>query len=50
MEKTYQKPYKLKENVREYLDYPSKMEFAIFYQNDRLATKMFNWECQPVEN
>ena len=42
------KPYKLKGNVREYLDYPSKMEFALFYRTDRLATKIFDWKCQPI--
>ena len=44
------KPYRLKENVREYLDYPSKMEFALFYQKDKLKTKIFNWKSQPIEN
>ena len=38
------KPYRLKENVREYLDYPSKMEFAFFYRKDKLATKIFDWK------
>ena len=28
---------------REYLDYPSKMEFSLFYKNDRLQTTMFTW-------
>ena len=42
------KPYWLKENVREYLDYPSKMEFALFYQKDKLATKIFDWKSQPL--
>ena len=44
------KSYRLKENVREYLDYPSKMEFALFYQKDKLATKIFDWKSQPIEN
>ena len=44
------KSYRLKENVREYLDYPSKMEFALSYQGDRLATKFFDWKSQPIEN
>ena len=35
------KSYRLKENVREYLDYPSKMEFALFYQKEKLKTKNF---------
>ena len=38
----------MKENTREYLDYPSKMEFALFFQKDRLATKIFDWKCQPL--
>ena len=42
------KPYRLKENVREYLDYPSKMEFALFYRKDKLATKIFDWKSQPL--
>ena len=42
------KRYRLKDNVREYLDYPSKMEFALFYQKDRLATKIFDWKSQPL--
>ena len=44
------KSYRLKENVREYLEYPSKMEFALFYQKDRLATKIFDWKSQVIEN
>ena len=46
------KPYRLKENVREYLDYPSKMEFALFYRKDKLTTKIFDWKSQllPSEN
>ena len=44
------KSYRLKENVREYLDYPSKMEFALLYQKDKLATKIFDWKSQPIEN
>jgi len=30
------KPYKVNEGgIREYLDYPSKMDFSLFYKNDR---------------
>ena len=36
------KSYRLKENVREYLDYPSKMEFALYFQKDKLKTKIGN--------
>ena len=34
------KSYRMKENVREYLDYPSKMEFALSFQGDKLKTKI----------
>ena len=43
------KSYRMKENVREYLDYPSKMEFALYFQKERLKTKMFDAKSQPVE-
>ena len=26
------------------------MEFALFYQKDKLATKIFDWKSQPIEN
>ena len=42
------KSYRLKENVREYLDYPSKMEFALSFRGDRLRTKIFDWKSQPL--
>ena len=42
------KSYHLKENVREYLDYPSKMEFALSFQGDKLKTKIFDWKSQPL--
>ena len=29
---------------REYLDYPSKMEFTLFYKGDSLQTTFFTWE------
>ena len=44
------KPYRRKENAREYLDYPSKMEFALYFQKDRLTTKIFNAKLESVEN
>ena len=44
------KSYRLKENVREYLDYPSKMEFALYFQKEKLKTKIFDWKSQPIEN
>ena len=43
------KPYRMKENAREYLDYPSKMEFALYFQKERLKTKIFDAKSQPVE-
>ena len=36
----------MKENIREYLDYPSKMEFALYYKGNQLATKIFDWKSQ----
>ena len=44
------KPYKVNEGgVREYLDYPSKMEFSLFYKNDRLETKFFSWDKTKLD-
>ena len=43
------KQYRMKENVREFLDYPSKMEFALYFQGERLKTKIFDAKSQPVE-
>ena len=43
------KPYRMKENAREYLDYPSKMEFALYFQKERLKTKLFDAKSQRVE-
>ena len=42
------KPYQMKDNEREYLDYPSKMEFALYYKGDKLQTKIFNWKSEPI--
>ena len=42
------KSYRMKENVREYLDYPSKMEFALYFQRDKLKTKIFDVKSQPL--
>ena len=42
------KSYGLKEHVREYLDYSSKMEFALSFQGDKLRTKIFDWKSQPL--
>ena len=38
-------PYKVDKETkeREYLNYPSKMEFTLFYKNNRLQTTMFSW-------
>jgi len=39
------KPYKVNEGgIREYLDYPSRMDFSLFYKNDRLETIFFSWK------
>ena len=33
---------------REYLDYPSKMEFSLYYKADRLETTIFSWENEKL--
>ena len=43
------KPYKMTDNEREYLDYPSKMEFTLFYRNDRLGTSFFTWHREKIK-
>ena len=45
-------PYKVNKNTkeREYLDYPPKMEFTLFYKNDRLETEMFSWKGEKLPN
>ena len=37
-------PYRVNGDTkeREYLDYPSKMEFTLFYKNDKLETNIFD--------
>ena len=35
---------------REYLNYPSKMEFTLFYKNDSLQTTMFSWDGNKLPN
>ena len=42
------KSYCLKDNVREYLDYPSKTEFALSFRGDKLKTKIIYWKSQPL--
>ena len=43
-------PYKVNKETseREYLDYPSKMEFTLYYKGDRLQTTMFSWENEKL--
>ena len=44
-------PYKVNEGgIREYLDYPSKMEFSLSYKNDRLETNFFSSEKEKLDN
>ena len=45
-------PYKVNKETkeREYLNYPSKMEFTLFYKNDRLQTTMFSWNGDKLPN
>ena len=38
------KPYKIVDEERVYLDYPSRMEFNLFFRNDRIATKFYTWD------
>ena len=43
------KPYKMIDNERVYLHYPSKMEFTLFYRNDKLQTSFFTWDKEKIE-
>lgn len=45
-------PYKVNKDTkeREYLNYPSKMEFALFYKNARLQTTIFSWDSEKLPN
>ena len=45
-------PYKVNKDTgeREYLNYPSKMEFTLLYRNDKLQTTMFDWDGQKLPN
>ena len=45
------KSYKVDKDTkeREYLDYPSKMEFTLFYKNDTLQTTFFDWNGKKVD-
>ena len=45
-------PYKVDKETkeREYLNYPSKMEFTLFYKNDSLQTTMFSWSGEKLPN
>ena len=43
------KPYKMVDEERVYQDYPSKMEFNLFFRNDRLATRFFTWDREKIE-
>ena len=45
-------PYKVDKETkeREYLDYPSKMEFTLFHKNNSLQTTMFSWDGDKLPN
>ena len=43
------KPYKVENDEREYLDYPSKMEFKLFYRDDKLQTRFFTHDKKSIE-
>ena len=42
------KPYKIVDEERVYQDYPSKMEFSLFFRNDRIATKFYTWDGENL--
>ena len=42
------RPYRMQDNEREYLDYPSKMEFALYYKGDKVQTKIFNCNSERL--
>ena len=42
------KPYKIVDEERVYQDYPSKMEFNLFFRNDILATRFFTWDGENL--
>ena len=43
-------PYRVKGDTKErkYLHYPSKMEFTLFYKNDKLETTIFDWDGKKI--
>ena len=45
-------PYRVNRDTkeREYLDYPPKMEFTLFYKNDKLETTIFHWDGKKLPN
>jgi len=44
------KPYKVNEGgIREYLDYPLRMDFSLFYKNDRLEKQFFSWDKTKLD-
>ena len=45
------KPYEVNGGgIREYLDYPSKMKFTLFYAKDGLQTKFFSWKGEKLDS
>ena len=42
------KPNRMRENEREYLDYRSKMEFALYFRGDKLQTNIFDRDRKPL--
>ena len=42
------KPYKIVDEERVYQNYPSRMEFNLFFKNDRIATKFFTWDGENL--
>ena len=39
----------MNKNETVYLDYPSKMEFTLFYREDKLQTIFFTWNKEKIE-
>ena len=42
------KPYKIVDEERVYLEFSSRMEFNLFFRNDRIATRFFTWDGENL--
>ena len=43
-------PFKINGNEREYLNYPAKMQFSMWYKGDDMQTTMFSWSGEKLPN